>query len=95
MRKVGTVLHTLGSILIARLEKGVTAPKLLGSPVIVGKDITGTVSDVFGPVKKPYVSVRTSKRLNGSEASGLRGKAVYLGDRRGGKRERGKEKKRR
>jgi len=85
LRKIGNVLHALGSILIVRLEKSVAVPKLLGSPVIVGKYTVGTVSDVFGPVKKPYVSVRISKRLSGMEASGLRGKAVYLENKKEGK----------
>jgi len=85
LRKIGNVLHVLDKTLVVRGGREVVASKLVGSLVAVGDGIMGRISDVFGPVKKPYMSVRILEGVNRVEALRLCGKAVYLRARKGRK----------
>ena len=64
MRKLGKVLHVSkrGSLII-QVEK---TPPSGDRSVVVDKSAekVGTIVDVFGPVKSPYVAVRPSKGMS-------------------------------
>ena len=73
LRRLGVVLHMSKNTgnLILRAE---FAPRV-GEKVLDSKlRVVGTVFDVFGPVSRPYVSVRPS--VEGAERLG--GKPLYV-----------------
>jgi RNA-binding protein len=76
LRKLGVVLHVsshgyviLKAALFPRIDSAVSTKRM--------KKI-GTVHDVFGPVKSPYVSVRPFKNLSLADLKELRGEKVYI-----------------
>lgn len=73
MRRLGTVLHISkrGSIIV---QTDKTPP--MGAKVVDKKaQPIGKVQDVFGPVKAPYVAIRTRDK---EKAQKLIGQPVYL-----------------
>ncbi len=74
MMRLGKVLHLSKSgNLILRLENWNLPPA--GSPVCDYRLVrVGTVNEVFGPVKKPYLSVRPSVE----SPARLAGRILYL-----------------
>ena len=75
MRRLGKVLHISkrGSIIL-RTEK---TPPVGARSVVLDKKAqeVGTIIDVFGPVKEPYVAVRPKRDF---EVSKLIGQMLYL-----------------
>ena len=75
MRRLGKVLHisNRGSIII-RTEK---TPPVGSKSVVMDKKAqeVGTIIDVFGPVKFPYVSI---KPIRGYDPKKLVGQMLYL-----------------
>ncbi len=73
MRRLGTVLHiTKQGAIIVQTDK--TPP--MGAKVVDKKaQPVGTIRDVFGPVKHPYVSIRAKDK---GAAVKLIGQPVYL-----------------
>ena len=71
MRKIGRVMH------ISPREKAViktTRPLKIGEKVFDRNErVIGRVSDVFGPVKAPYIEVN----IEGGDASSYVGKILY------------------
>ena len=76
MKRLGTVLHPSshkGLIVRSQFEKGF--PKI-GSVVVTERmEKIGKVYDVFGPVKRPYISVRL---YDTTKAHALRNQRVYV-----------------
>jgi RNA-binding protein len=73
MRRLGKVTHVSqqGSII---LKTDKTPP--IGAAVVDKKvQQIGSVLDVFGPVKEPYVSIRPNRGIDGSK---LVGQTLYL-----------------
>jgi RNA-binding protein len=75
LRRLGTVLHisNRGSIIV-RTEK---APSIGSTSIVFDKRAQeiGSVSDVFGPVKNPYVAIRPMKDLDPKK---LVGHVLYM-----------------
>ena len=73
MRKLGTVLHiSHRGYIILKTDK--TPP--IGARVVDKKvQDVGTIQDVFGPVKTPYVAIRPK---NSDSLSKLIGQPLYL-----------------
>ncbi len=75
MRRLGTVLHIShrGSIIV-RTEK---APPVGDKSIVFDKQAQeiGSITDVFGPVKNPYVAIRPRKEL---ESKRLLGQVIYM-----------------
>jgi RNA-binding protein len=73
MRRLGTVMHiTKRGSIIVQTDK--TPP--MGAKVVDKKARTvGKIRDVFGPVKTPYVTIRTRDKKN---ARKLVGQLLYL-----------------
>ncbi len=73
MRRLGKVLHTSrrGHVIL-RTDK---TPPVGAEVVDKSVDVVGTVADVFGPVKLPYVSVRVKE---GVDTTKLIGQPLYL-----------------
>ncbi len=59
MRRLGTVQHKFGDLLIARNDGRLPA---IGTVVVTNtmKRI-GTVREIFGPVSRPYISIKINK----------------------------------
>lgn len=77
MKRLGTVLHlsTHGN-LIVRSDDG-SLPGMNSSVLTKKMEKIGTVYDVFGPEKDPYISVKLNKNFPGSKAKALINDRVY------------------
>lgn len=63
MKRLGTALHVVQNKLIVRRD-GADPPKI-GSVVVDRKSTKiGKVSDIFGPLERPYVIVRPARGVN-------------------------------
>ncbi|MGY5876284.1 MAG: Gar1/Naf1 family protein [Candidatus Thorarchaeota archaeon] len=75
MKRLGTVLHVSkrGSIIV-RTDQ---SPSIGYHSVVLDKQANkvGTVVDVFGPVKEPYVAVKPDRKV---DAERLIGQILYL-----------------
>jgi RNA-binding protein len=75
LRRLGTVLHIShrGSIIV-RTEK---VPPVGNKSIVLDKRAQeiGTIIDVFGPVKSPYVAIRPKKEL---DIKKLVGQVLYM-----------------
>lgn len=76
MRRLGIVQHRFGDLLIVRDGKQTPA---IGSVVVTNtmKRI-GTIREIFGPVSRPYISVKIYKNLTDSELNALDKKLYTL-----------------
>jgi len=76
VKRLGLVLHPSshkGLIVRSQLEKGL--PKLNSVVVTESMEKIGKVYDVFGPVKRPYISVRL---YDVAKAHALKNQRVYV-----------------
>ncbi|UZE92660.1 MAG: H/ACA RNA-protein complex protein Gar1 [Methanosarcinales archaeon] len=76
MKRLGIVLHPSshkGLIVRSQFDKGM--PKLNSVVVTEGMKKIGKVYDVFGPVKRPYISVRL---YEAAKAHVLRNQRIYV-----------------
>ncbi len=73
MRRLGKVLHvSRRGALILRTKN---TPPIGAEVVDINVKTVGTIYDVFGPVKEPYVSVRPQK---GIDPSSVVGQILYM-----------------
>ena len=77
MKRLGKALHlsTHGN-LIVRSDEG-SLPKVNSSVLTKKMEKIGTVYDIFGPEKRPYISVKLSKGFQESKAKALINDRVY------------------
>lgn len=77
MKRLGKVLHlsTHGN-LIVRSDDG-SLPKMNSSVLTKKMEKIGTVYDIFGPEKDPYVSVKLNKNFPVSKVKALINDRVY------------------
>ncbi|MBS7625065.1 MAG: Gar1/Naf1 family protein [Candidatus Bathyarchaeia archaeon] len=60
MKKIGQILHAyLGNKVIAKVN---STPKIGSTVFDAKKRPIGVVSDVFGPVKSPYIEIRVKNQ---------------------------------
>lgn len=79
MRRLGTVLHTSSHKgLILRSESSDEMPKTNSVVVMKKMKKIGRVYDVFGPVKRPYISIRLYDDISMSDARALKDQRVYI-----------------
>ncbi len=76
MRRLGTVLHVSSHGYI--VVKAELFPTTNSTVITKRMKKIGTVYDVFGPVKSPYVSVKPFKDIKKPDLSELRGEKVYI-----------------
>jgi len=78
LKRLGPVLHvsTHGHLII-RLEEA-SLPKINAKVVTKKMDRIGTVYDIFGPEKAPYVSVKPDKRMPKSGVQALVNERVFI-----------------
>jgi RNA-binding protein len=73
VKRLGTVLHiSRRGAIILRTDK---TPPIGAQVVDKSVEVIGIVSDIFGPVKEPYVSIRAKEGVNTAK---LIGQPVYL-----------------
>lgn len=78
MKRLGTVLHlSPHGHLIIRLEE-TSLPKINAKVVTKKMDRVGTVYDIFGPEKAPYVSVKLDKRMPRSGVQALVNERLFV-----------------
>ncbi|MEM1506949.1 MAG: Gar1/Naf1 family protein [Candidatus Bathyarchaeia archaeon] len=72
MKKIGQVLHIyLGNRAIAKVE---SPPKIGATIFDIKKRPIGVVSDIFGPVKSPYIEIR----VRDQEAKKIVNSPIYI-----------------
>ncbi len=76
MKRLGTVLHVSSHGYI--VVKAELFPATNAAVVTKRMKKIGTVYDVFGPVKSPYVSVKPSNDIKQPDLRELRGEKVYI-----------------
>ena len=78
MKRLGTVLHlSPHGHLIIRLEE-TSLPKMNAKVVTKKMDRVGTVYDIFGPEKAPYVSVKLDKKMTKASVQALVKERVFV-----------------
>lgn len=78
MKRLGTVLHlSPHGHLIVRLEDP-SLPKINAKVVTKKMDKIGTVYDIFGPEKSPYVSVKIDKKISRSGVQALVKERIFV-----------------
>ncbi|HMK46470.1 MAG TPA: Gar1/Naf1 family protein [Methanocella sp.] len=78
MKRLGRVLHVSShNHLIIRLEE-TSLPKINAKVVTRKMDRIGTVYDIFGPERAPYVSVKLDKKLPRSGVQALVNERVFV-----------------
>ena len=78
MKRLGTVLHlSPHGHLIVRLEEA-SLPRINAKVVTKKMDKIGTVYDIFGPEKSPYVSVKPDRKTQRSGIQALIKERVYV-----------------
>lgn len=78
MKRLGTVLHlSPHGQLIVRLEE-TSLPRMNAKVVTKKMDRIGTVYDIFGPEKAPYISVKLDKKLPESGIKALVNERLYV-----------------
>jgi len=76
----GKALHVGSRGLVAKTAR---APKL-GQPVLDSrKKRIGNVSDVFGPVKSPYIVIKPASGISKTQLEGLANSDIYMGEEHG------------
>lgn len=76
MRRLGTVLHVSSHGYI--IVKAELFPRINSTVLTKRMEKIGTVYDVFGPVKAPYVSVKPFTNVISSDSREIRGAKVYI-----------------
>jgi len=78
LKRLGTVLHlSPHGHLIVRLEES-SLPRMNAKVVTKKMDKIGTVYDIFGPEKSPYVSVKVDKKIPRSGVQALVKERIYV-----------------
>lgn len=80
MRIGAKTLHTTPRGLVARAGQ---VPKLSQSAFDSKGNRIGSVSDVFGPVKSPYIVIKPASGLSETDLRKLVGSDIYMGEKRG------------
>lgn len=76
---VGTVLHMVDRKLIVRGSGRMRAGRMINSVVMMADNSKlGKVYDVFGPVNRPYISVKLFKDIKEKQLRKLRNKKVIV-----------------
>lgn len=80
MKRLGTVLHTIDSLLIVRPDKTLDTGNLNPDSMVVTKSMKklGKIKELFGPEKNPYISIKIFKEIKSSEIINLKNERVYL-----------------
>lgn len=74
----GTVLHLVDHKLILRAGQ-LNVRRVINAPVVTErKKRVGTVSDIFGPVARPYIAVTIAAGLSDVEVQRLVHQKVYV-----------------
>lgn len=82
MKLLGRVLHLTRRGLVVRVEE---TPSLGKEVYDSSNRKIGTILDIFGPVKGPYVAVKPDKGMKEEDLAGLVGSEVYIEGKRHGK----------
>lgn len=78
MKRLGVVLHlsTHGNLIVRSEEAAL--PKMNSKVVTKKMDSIGTVYDIFGPEKAPYISVKLDRKVPRSRAQALIKERLYV-----------------
>ncbi len=83
MAGLGRALHTTSRGLVARTDG---APKLGQAAFNSEKKRIGSVFEIFGPVKSPYVVIKPASGVSKVDFEKLIGSDIYMGERYGASR---------
>lgn len=78
LRGLGTVLHIMGNILIAKGGR-IKVERIINSVVMTEKRRKiGKVYDVFGPVNRPYIGITAFEGVKEEELKRLANKRIFV-----------------
>ncbi len=80
MKRLGTVIHIIDTLLIVRADKTVGNSVLPQNSTVITKRMKkiGSVKELFGPVTNPCFSIKLFKGIPESEIKKLKNERVYL-----------------
>ena len=80
MKRLGSILHTIDNLLIIRADKTLDTGVLSPDSAVFTRKMKniGRIKEIFGPVSSPYISIRISKNVSGSELMDMRNERLYL-----------------
>ncbi len=79
MKRLGTVLHVIGDSLIVRSD-----PKIKAAPktnlIVFNRKMKkiGKIKEVFGPVIRPYFSIKVFKSVDSKQLGILKKDVLYV-----------------
>lgn len=73
----GKVLHTTSRGLVVRADQ---APKMGQTALDSSGEYLGRVSDIFGPVKSPYVVIKPASGISKADLGKLVGSDIIMGE---------------
>lgn len=77
MRRLNSILHITNNNTIAIVHSKKPLPRIIGKRVVdESVNTIGVISDIFGPVDKPYIIIKLHKNINNIED--LPGKILYV-----------------
>ncbi len=80
LKRLGTVLHIIDNLLIARADKTLEKGVSFQNSVVITKKMSkiGKINELFGPVNSPYFSIKLYKGIQGPEIKTLKNERIYL-----------------
>jgi len=80
LKRLGSILHTIDNLLIIRADKTLDTGVLSPDSAVFTRKMKniGRIKEIFGPVSSPYISIRISKNVSGSELMDMRNERLYL-----------------
>lgn len=80
MKRLGTILHIVDNLLIVRADKTLETGALNLKSAVVTKNMKklGKIKELFGPVKNPYISIKSPEKTKFTELTNLKNERVYL-----------------
>ncbi len=80
MKRLGDILHIMDNLLIVRADRTLEHGVFRENQIVVTRKTKkiGTIKELFGPVKAPYISIKVFNNISASEVKGLKNERVYL-----------------
>ncbi len=76
MKKLGRILHGNEQFLVARAD---WVPKIGIKVQDTSRKPIGRITDVFGPVNSPYLTIQPTRGLKADNIVKLHGSEIYIG----------------
>lgn len=80
MKRLGRILHNIDKLLIIRADETLDINELSSNSAVYTRKMKniGKIKEIFGPVSSPYISIRVSNNVSGSELIIMKNERLYL-----------------